>query len=565
VTRLVDDEPTSNWVDDPMLHQPPDDTALADAADEERRRGARNVTETSRAIRDVDQVLEVALEKIFDLIQCDTCAVLLLDPGGKELVARAARGLEEEVHQGVRVPVGAGFAGRVAAERRPIAIAEVNSSTVTNPILWEKGIRSMLGVPLIEGSSLIGVLHVGCFAERIFRSDEVTLLELVAENIAAAIQVANADMERIAASLLQRSLLPSALPNHPRIEFASRYAPAKHGGVGGDWYDAFELPSGQVWVMTGDVVGHGLQPAIVMGRLRAALRSYALLGMTPEDVLQGANRKLRLFEPEALATVVCVALSPPFDELRVVTAGHPPPVLARPGEEAIILDIPAAPPLGVVEDLAARSTTWKLVDQTVLVLYTDGLIERRGESLARGLERLRSVVRNSQPNRLCATLMDTLIGSYVPADDVALLALRVMPASSRRQASHGAADSDVVRSELFSPISSSVAAARRFISECVEQLGLRSIPEVQLIVSELATNSVLHAESHFDITVEKVDEKRARVEVRDFGDGTPQLGTPRPYSEEGRGLQVVDRLATHWGIEEHPEGRGKSIWFIVDV
>jgi anti-sigma regulatory factor (Ser/Thr protein kinase) len=465
----------------------------------------------------------------------------------------------------VRIPVGAGFAGRVAAERRPIAIAEVNSSTVTNPILWEKGIRSMLGVPLIAGSDLIGVLHVGCFAERIFRSDEITLLELVAENIATAIQVATADMERIAASMLQRSLLPSALPRHPQIEFASRYAPAQQGGVGGDWYDAFELPSGQVWVMTGDVVGHGLQPAIVMGRLRAALRSYALLGMTPEDVLQGANRKLRLFEPQALATVVCVALSPPFNELRVVTAGHPPPVLARPGEEALIIDIPVAPPLGVVEDLAARSTTWKLVDQTVLVLYTDGLIERRGESLARGLERLRSVVRDSEPNRLCATLMDTLIGSSVPADDVAVLALRVMPASSGRKGGPGAAESDVVRSELFPPMSSSVAAARRFISECVEQLGLRSIPEIQLIVSELATNAVLHAEAHFDITVEKVDEKRARVEVRDFGDGAPQLGVPRPYSEDGRGLQVVDRVATQWGIEEHPEGRGKSIWFIVDV
>ena len=423
----------------------------------------------------------------------------------------------------------------------------------------------MLGVPLIAGGTLIGVLHVGCFAERSFRSDEITLLELVADNIATAIQVATANTERIAASLLQRSLLPSALPSHPQIEFASRYAPAQDGGIGGDWYDAFELPSGQVWVMTGDVVGHGLQPAIVMGRLRAALRSYALLGMAPEDVLQGANRKLRLFEPEALATVVCVALSPPFNELQVVTAGHPPPVLARPDEEAMILDIPAAPPLGVVEDLAASSTTWKLVDHTVLVLYTDGLIERRGESLTRGLERLRSVVRNSQPNRLCATLMDTLIGSYVPADDVALLALRVMPASSGRQASDGATDANVVRSELFAPTSASVAAARRFISECVEQLGLRSMPDIQLIVSELATNSVRHAESHFDITVEKVDQKRARIEVRDFGDGTPQVEVSGPFSEEGRGLQVVDRLAEHWGIEEHPEGRGKSIWFIVDV
>jgi anti-sigma regulatory factor (Ser/Thr protein kinase) len=266
-----------------------------------------------------------------------------------------------------------------------------------------------------------------------------------------------------------------------------------------------------------------------------------------------------------MATVVCVALSPPFDELRVVTAGHPPPVLARPGEEPIILDTPAAPPLGVVEDLGAYSTKWKLVDQTVLVLYTDGLIERRGESLAWGLERLRSVVRNSQPHRLCATVMDTLIGSYLPGDDVALLALRISPISSGRRAGDESASSVVVRSELFSPVVASVASARHFISECVEQVGLRALPDVQLMVSELATNSILHAVSHFDITVEKLEENRARVEVRDFGDGTPQVEAPGLYSEEGRGLQVVNRLANEWGVEEHPGGRGKSIWFIVTV
>jgi serine phosphatase RsbU (regulator of sigma subunit) len=127
--------------------------------------------------------------------------------------------------------------------------------------------------------------------------------------------------------VLQRSLLPSALPKHPQFEFASRYVPAERGDVGGDWYDAFVLPSGDVWVMTGDVVGHGLNPAIVMGRLRSAMRSYALLGMAPEDVIRGANRKLQYFEPGAMATVFCGVLSPPFDELRSCSAGHPPPVI----------------------------------------------------------------------------------------------------------------------------------------------------------------------------------------------------------------------------------------------
>jgi anti-sigma regulatory factor (Ser/Thr protein kinase)/putative methionine-R-sulfoxide reductase with GAF domain len=562
--QSMDDEPRANWGSG-MSPQSPVEAAPETALDGDRLRDVKALTETSLPFHDVDQLLTVLLGKVLNLMRVDTCAVLLLDSAAKELVARAARGLEEEVRQGVRVPVGAGFAGRIAAERRPVAIDEVDSSTVTNPILWEKGIHSMLGVPLIAAGKLIGVIHVGSFARRTFSGDDVILLELAAEKVATAIQAGTVEAERIATDLLQRSLLPSALPNHPQIEFASRYAPAQRGGVGGDWYDAFELPSGQVWVMTGDVVGHGLQAAIVMGRLRSALRSYALLGMTPEDVLQGANRKLRLFEPNAMATVVCVALSPPFDELRVVTAGHPPPVLARPGEEPIILDTPAAPPLGVVEDLAAYSTKWKLVDQTVLVLYTDGLIERRGESLAWGLERLRSVVRNSPPHRLCATVMDTLIGSYLPGDDVALLALRISPISSGRRAGDESGSSVVVRSELFSPVVDSVALARHFISECVEQVGLRALPDVQLMVSELATNAILHAVSHFDITVEKLEENRARVEVRDFGDGSPQVEAPGLYSEEGRGLQVVNRLANEWGVEEHPGGRGKSIWFIVTV
>jgi phosphoserine phosphatase RsbU/P len=532
---------------------------------EDRLRDVKAVMDDSQAFLDVDELLTVLLERVLDLVHCDTTAVLLLDQSSNELVARAARGLEEEVRQGVRIRVGTGFAGRIASERRAIVLDEVSPSTVANPILWEKGIRSMLGVPLIAGGALIGVLHVGCFVKRIFESDEIMLLELVADKIAAAVQAGTVEAERIAAGVLQRSLLPSALPRHAHIEFASRYAPAQRGGVGGDWYDAFELPTGQVWVMTGDVVGHGLQPAIVMGRLRAALRSYALLGMTPEDVLQGANRKLRLFEPETLATVVCVTLSPPFNELRLVAAGHPPPVLASPGEEPCILETPPAPPLGVVEDLGARSTRWKLADRSVLVLYTDGLIERRGESLARGLERLRSAVRSTEPHRLCATLMDTLIGSYLPADDVALLALRVVPARVTNQGMPCELGSMVVRSELFQPVSASVAAARHFIAECIEQLGLRCLPDVQLAVSELSTNAVVHAQSYFDVTVEKLKDNRARVEVRDFGDGAPEIKEHRLFSGGGRGLQVVDKLAREWGVENHPEGRGKSIWFTVEV
>ena len=454
----------------------------------------REINSIAEASYDFDELLPLLLDQILDLLHSDTAAILLLDAKSDQLIARAACGLEEEVRQGVRIPVGAGFAGRIAAERQPLILERIDASTVANPILWEKGIQSMLGVPLVVGESLIGVLHVGSFGTKAFTENDVILLEVAADEVAEAVEVGIASSERRAAGVLQRSLLPSALPKHAHIEFASRYAPAERGDVGGDWYDAFELPSGDVWIMTGDITGHGLNPAIIMGRLRSAMRAYALLGMSPEDVLRGANRKLLYFEPGAMATVVCGVLTPPFDEIRMCSAGHPPPILVRPGTEASLLEGETSPPLGVVAELEPVSSRWSLTEGSVLVLYTDGLIERRGEDIREGLERLRTVVRSDLPNRLCGQIMDSMIGSYVPADDVALLALRVTPGPRPMPlTSEDRGEWSLVRSDLFACDPVSVRGARRFIVESVELLGLHRLPDVQLMVSELATNAVVHA------------------------------------------------------------------------
>jgi phosphoserine phosphatase RsbU/P len=513
---------------------------------------------------DLDHLLTLLLDQISDLMQSDTAAILLLDERSHQLIARAARGLEEEVRQGVRIPVGAGFAGRIAADHRPQILERIDASTVANPILWEKGIQSMLGVPLVAGEKLIGVLHVGSFGSKAFDESDVVLLEVAARRVGEAVEAGIASSERRAAGVLQRSLLPSALPFHPHIEFASRYAPAERGDVGGDWYDAFELPSGDVWVMTGDITGHGLNPAIVMGRLRSAMRAYALLGMTPEDVLRGANRKLQFFEPGAMATVICGVLSAPFDEVRLCSAGHPPPVLVSPGQAATLLEGVTSPPLGVVTELEPQSSRWNLTDGSVLVLYTDGLVERRGEAITEGLERLRNAVRSEVPDRLCGQIMDAMIGSYVPADDVALLALRVTPKRSKNVSTVEDQDEwSLVRSDLFACDPASVRSARRFIVESVELLGLQRLPDVQLMVSELATNAVQHAKSQFDVVLERVDRNTVRVEVRDFGHGVPTVIPGATQSEGGRGLKIVDLLAQTWGVEQRPGGQGKSTWFVV--
>ena len=158
-----------------------------------------------------------------------------------QLIATAAAGLEEEVSQGVRIPVGRGFAGRIAAEHKPVVLDRVDHTTVLNPILWAKGIQSMMGVPMVAGGRVTGVLHVGSLTPRRFSRDDVELLQLAADRAAAAVQSMTAQADRVAVAALQRSLVPSALPAVAGTEMAARYIPGS-GAVGGDWYDVFTLP-----------------------------------------------------------------------------------------------------------------------------------------------------------------------------------------------------------------------------------------------------------------------------------------------------------------------------------
>src|SRR4051812_3761271 len=382
------------------------------------------VTDTTLALLDLDAMLAELLDRVVELLGADTAAVLLVDESGEELFARAARGIEEEVRQGVRVPVGYGFAGRIAAERRPIMLDRVDESTVANPILWEKGIRTMVGVPLMSGGSAMGVLHVGSLGSHRFDDDDIQLLQIVADRLANAVQVRLLQGDRVAAEALQRSLVPSAPPRVGPLEFAARYVPAEHGGVGGDWYDVFELDNGDIWVVVGDVVGHGLHAAIVMGRIRSALRSYALLSSSPDEALALTDRKILHFELGRMATASVGVISPPYDEMHIALAGHPPPVVAGPGRPTEIADIRAGLPLGVSLGSARPVATVPLPAGTVVVMYTDGLVERRGEVIDQGLDRLREAVAPGPPATICQRVMAHMIGNTPSEDDVAVLAVR---------------------------------------------------------------------------------------------------------------------------------------------
>jgi sigma-B regulation protein RsbU (phosphoserine phosphatase) len=391
---------------------------------EERLERIKSVTDTALAFLDVEDLLVELLDRVLEILQADTAAVLLVDDSGRELVARSARGLEEEVRQGVRVPIGHGFAGRIAAEGRPLILEQIDATTVSNPILWQKGIRAMLGVPLLNGRNVIGVLHVGTIGDRHFGDDDIEVLELASERIAAAVRLRLLEADRAAAEALQRSLVPSTPPRLAGLEFAARYVPTEHGGIGGDWYDVFQLDNGDVWIVTGDVVGHGLRAAVVMGRLRSALRSYALLGVAPDEVLRLTDRKVEHFEIGQMATCAIAVVSPPYDEVTIVLAGHPPVLAVSPGQPAAFVEVAPGPPLGVGMSPTWPTTTVPLAPGDVLFFYTDGLIERRGESLERGLERLQCALTASRPETVCQEVMAALVGRYEPEDDIAILAVR---------------------------------------------------------------------------------------------------------------------------------------------
>lgn len=391
----------------------------------ERLRDIESVTDAGLAYLSVEDLLVELLDRVMAALHADTAAVLLLDEPSGQLVATAARGIEEEVYQAMRIPVGQGFAGRVAAARQPVIIDDIDTAEVLNPVLRERRLRSLLGVPLLTGGHLLGVLHVGTLSHRRFSDDDVDLLRLVADRVALATRAHVSQGERRAALLLQRSLLPGRLPDLPDLEVGVRYSAGGAGDVGGDWYDVFALPSGGLCVTVGDVVGRGLRAAVVMGRVRNALRAYALLDDgDPAAVLRRADRQLQHFEDGEMATAIVALLEPSHARFHISVAGHPAPVLAVGTGHGRYLDVPVDPPLGVVRSAQRRVMPVDLPPGGVVAFYTDGLVERRGTVITEGLERLCQAVVAGPPEKVCTQVMASLVGSQPPADDIALLVLR---------------------------------------------------------------------------------------------------------------------------------------------
>jgi serine phosphatase RsbU (regulator of sigma subunit) len=194
--------------------------------------------------------------------------------------------------------------------------------------------------------------------------------------------------------------------------------------VGGDWYDLFTTPTGALWVVAGDVAGHGLPAAVIMGRVRTALRAYALLDDNPARALELTDRKCKHFEFGTIITAVCAISTPPYRDWQIVSAGHLPPMIAASGRPSSLVELPVGPPLGVDPNFERSTATVTLDEGDLMLIYTDGLVERRGESIDAGIERLRTALRPAAPDEVCRQIIHDLVGPEMPNDDVVLVAIQ---------------------------------------------------------------------------------------------------------------------------------------------
>jgi putative methionine-R-sulfoxide reductase with GAF domain len=382
------------------------------------------ITDAALSQLGVEDLLTELMTRTRDLIAVDSATVLLLNTSGTELVATAASGLEEEIHLAVRVPVGGGFAGRVAATGQPLVIDRVNASTVASPVLIAAGVSTMLGVPLIRTGTVVGVLQVGSIGPRAFTHDDIELLQLVADRASTVVQDRAVRLDRATALALQRSLLPDHPTEIRGLDLATRYFPGAAVGVGGDWYDLFVLPDGHIGLTIGDVAGNGLRAAVVMGRIRSALRAYALETLDPADVLSRLDRKIRMFEPDTMATVLYAVIDPDHGSLTISTAGHLPPILTRPGQPNSVMELQTDVPVGAFNGPRRRQSRHPLAEGTGIFFYTDGLVERRDQLITDGIARLQSVLDAASADTMCLSAISSMLAGREASDDIALLALR---------------------------------------------------------------------------------------------------------------------------------------------
>ncbi|MGY5122146.1 SpoIIE family protein phosphatase [Streptomyces sp. 900105755] len=535
---------------------------------------------TLDVIRTAQELADVCVPALADLVTVD-----LLDPpeDGGDLPARlsAPVTLRRIAHQSVLPGVPEAVLKPGQTEVYPATspqadsltaghtiVASVSSGELDEWLSWNKargerarefGVHSSMSVPILARGTTLGVA-VFRRHRRLdpFGPDDVLLAEEITARAAVCIDNARRySRERETALALQRSLLPRTLPRTAALQAASRYLPAARAGVGGDWFDVIQLSGLRVAMVVGDVVGHGVQASATMGRLRTAVRTLADIDLAPDELLTHLDDLvLRLSEEqggegnpgEVGATCLYAVYDPVSRRCTLARAGHPPPVLLRPGHLPHLLDLPAGPPLGL-GGLPFESAEVTLDEGTVLAMFTDGLITSRHRDPDTGRRLLHEALAaySDSLDETCDRILHALLPSGGAADDVALLLARTQGLPPSRVASW-----DIPADPAL------VAPIRK---QVVEQLDVWDLSmaafTTELVVSELVTNAIRYGAHPIGLRLIH-DTATLICEVSDASHTAPHLRRAKTWDEGGRGLLLVAQLTQRWGTRHTAEG--KTIW-----
>ncbi|MEU2455318.1 SpoIIE family protein phosphatase [Streptomyces sp. NPDC012765] len=469
---------------------------------------------------------------------------------------------------------------RPLMEGRPVLVSDVGvlrgalgMDPETLRLFVPSGAHSSVAVPLYARGLILGCVTVWrSQLPRPFDEADAALLQDIASR--AALGVDNArryTKEHRSALALQRSLLPHSVLNTAAADTAGVYQPAGGGvGVGGDWFDVIPLPSLRVAFVVGDVVGHGLEATAAMARLRTAVQTLADLDLDPGELLTHLDDLVLGFSSEHMAgdsraepavlgaTCLYAVYDPVTGRCAAATAGHPPPALLPPGEEASFLGMVPGPPLGV-GGMPFEVTDFGVRPGSTLAFFTDGLVERRGGDIEQGMERLRRSLSGAAgstgstgdagPDRPLGEISQTLCDEVLPheaTDDIALLLARTR-----------ALTSDQVAEWELEPDLSLVAHARELVVGRLSDWQLEDLSFVtELVASELVTNAIRYAGGPVGLRL--IRDRLLVCEVSDPSSTQPRLRRARDTDEGGRGLFLVAQLADRWGSRF--TSTGKTIW-----
>ncbi len=440
-----------------------------------------------------------------------------------------------------------------APETAP-AVTELLEPVASMPTSPSPG-RRLIIAPLYGRRRLMGTVALLRGAGRIaFTGDDLLVASQLATHTAFGVdKAALYGHEASIADALQLTMLPSSLPETTGVRLASRYLPAAETSqVGGDWYDAIPLPGNRVALVVGDVMGHSMTSAAIMGQLRTTVQTLAGLDLPPEEVLHHLDEQAQRLGSEHMATCLYAVYDPISQRLLVADAGHLPPVLLHPDGSGEVLRIPPGAPIGV-GGVPFESVEMPAPTGATLLLYTDGLVESRGRDVWTGVELLcdrlqaaAAVVASPPLEMLCDAVL-TILDQDARDDDVALLAARFDGFPPRN-----------VAYWFLNPEPQTAGRARQLTRRALHRWGLDPLLDTtELLVSEVVTNAVRYANRPIALRLLRTDV--LRCEVGDDSPQVPRMRRAQTGDEGGRGLFLVDRLAQRWGATRL--STGKVVWF----